>query len=142
MIYGIGIDLVRISRIDRLLSRWGNRFADRVFTAAEIVQCRARPRPAAAFALRFAAKEAFSKALGTGMRQGVAWRDIETVSLPGGRPSLRIHGRAGRLCSRQGVSAVHLSLSDEGAYGSAVVVLESNGARPPDDGSNAGPVTR
>ena len=134
MIRGIGIDLVRISRIDRLLRRWGDRFAARVFTATEILQCSARPRPAAAYALRFAAKEAFSKALGTGMRQGVAWRDIETVTLPGGRPDLRVHGEAGRLCTERGVSAFHVSLSDEGAYGSAVVVLEST-----DPGEARGP---
>ncbi|HDR16865.1 MAG TPA: holo-ACP synthase [Desulfobacteraceae bacterium] len=128
MIYGIGIDLVRISRMDRVIKRWGERFIGRVFTIAEVEECESRPKPAAAFALRFAAKEAFSKALGTGMRQGVAWRDIETISLPGGRPDLRVHGKAGRLCVELGISAAHLSLSDEGAYGSAMVVLESAGS--------------
>lgn len=129
MIYGIGIDLVRISRIDRVLKKWGDRFARRVFTISEIVECKSRPNPAAAFALRFAAKEAFSKAVGTGMKLGVAWRDIETISTPGGRPELRLHGEAGRLCFELGISSAHLSLSDEGAYGSAVVVLES-GSQP------------
>ncbi len=125
MIYGIGIDLVRIARIDRVLKKWGDRFVCRVFTISEVVECKSRPKPAAAFALRFAAKEAFSKAVGTGMRLGVAWRDIETISTPGGRPELRLHGKAGRLCLKLGISGVHLSLSDEGAYGSAMVVLES-----------------
>lgn len=125
MIYGIGIDLVRISRIDRVLKKWGDRFVRRVFTISEIVECKSRPDPAAAFALRFAAKEAFSKAVGTGMKLGVAWRDIETISTTGGRPELRLHGEAGRLCFKLGISSAHLSLSDEGAYGSAVVVLES-----------------
>jgi holo-[acyl-carrier protein] synthase len=125
MIYGIGIDLVQISRIERVLDKWGDRFAGRVFTTSEIAECKARPRPAAAFALRFAAKEAFSKALGTGIRQGVAWREIETVSLPGGRPDLQLNGEAGRLCLKLGITSVHISLSDEGAYGSAVVVLEA-----------------
>jgi holo-[acyl-carrier protein] synthase len=131
MIYGIGIDLVRISRMDRVLKKWGDRFSGRVFTTAEVAECKSRSRPAAAFALRFAAKEAFSKALGTGMRHGVAWLDIETISLPGGRPDLRLHGKAGRFCVERGISAVHLSLSDEGAYGSAVVVLESRAQREP-----------
>lgn len=129
MIYGIGTDLVRISRIKALLNRHGERFTGRVFTGDEISECSARPRPAAAFALRFAAKEAFSKALGTGMRQGVAWRDIETVSLPGGKPQLRVYGKAGRLCEEQGICAFHVSLSDEGDYGSAVVVLERDDPR-------------
>jgi holo-[acyl-carrier protein] synthase len=134
MIYGIGIDLIRISRIDRLLRRWRDRFTGKVFTAAEVVECSARPRPAAAFALRFAAKEAFSKALGTGVRQGVSWVDIETISMPGGRPCLRVHGKTGSLCSERKITAFHLSLSDEGEYGSAVVVLESGDSRQQTDG--------
>jgi len=125
MIYGVGIDLVSISRVERMLEKWGERFVDRVFTRSEIVHCNARPRPAAAYALRFAAKEAFSKALGTGIKRGLTLRDIETVSLPGGKPVLRIHGKAGRFCADAGISACHVSLSDEGAYGSAVVVLET-----------------
>ncbi len=139
MIYGIGTDLVRISRIEDLLRRYGERFTGRVFTGDEIIECSARPRPAAAFALRFAAKEAFSKALGTGMRQGVAWRDIETVSLPGGRPQLGVYGKAGRLCEERGISFFHVSLSDEGAYGSAVVVLEYGGPPGRNSFSDAGP---
>jgi holo-[acyl-carrier protein] synthase len=125
MIYGIGIDLVKISRIERVLKTWGERFVGRVFTVSEVIECQSRPKPASAFALRFAAKEAFSKALGTGMRRGVAWRDIETISTDGGKPELRLHGTAGRLCLELGIATAHVSLSDEGAYGSAMVVLES-----------------
>jgi holo-[acyl-carrier protein] synthase len=131
MIYGIGIDLIQISRMECMVKKWGDRFLDRVFTISEVTACKSRPKPAAAFALRFAAKEAFSKALGTGMRLGVAWRDIETISTRGGRPELRLHGEARRLCLKFGISAAHLSLSDERAYGSAMVVLESGSGEEP-----------
>ena len=124
MIYGIGVDIVRISRIDRMLRKWGDRFIERVYRPAEIRLCSGRPYPASAFALRFAAKEAFSKALGSGMRGGVRWRDIETVTHPSGKPDLRLHGACAELCRRKGIGGIHLSLSDEGDYGVATVVME------------------
>ena len=130
MIYGIGIDLVEISRMEQVMQRWGARFIRRVFTRNEAAFCSGRVFPASAFALRFAAKEAFSKAMGTGMRKGVRWRDIEVTSLPGGRPHLMLHGRSRALCREAKVSHVHLSLTDEGAYAAAVVVLERASGRP------------
>jgi len=124
MIFGIGIDLVKVSRIERVIRRWGDRFLRRVYTPEETETCSLRASPASAFALRFAAKEAFSKALGVGMRRGLKWRDIEVFNSATGKPGLRLHGASSEMCLKNGVTAIHLSLSDEGEYGAAVVVLE------------------
>jgi holo-[acyl-carrier protein] synthase len=124
MIYGTGIDLVSIQRMERVILTWGGRFINRVFTDKEARVCRRRPASHAAFALRFAAKEAFSKALGLGMRQGIRWRDIEVFNEPSGKPGLRLSGMAGDICREKGISGIHLSLSDDGDYGIATVVLE------------------
>jgi len=126
MIYGIGIDLVHIPRIETMLKRWGNRFVQRVFTPQEAELCFNKPHPPSSFALRFAAKEAFSKALGLGMRKGVRWKDIEVFHFPGGKPGLRLQGRSSDICREKKISRFHLSLSDEGAYGAAMVVLEES----------------
>jgi len=119
------VDLVQISRIRRVEDRWKERFRKRVFTEAEIRLCAARPRPAAAFAMRFAAKEAASKALGTGFRQGVAWRDIEVTHNEHGKPGLNLYGKAARVAHSLGVNRLHVSMSDDGAYAVAMVVLEA-----------------
>jgi holo-[acyl-carrier protein] synthase len=124
MIYGIGVDLVNIGRMERVIKKWGDRFIQKVFTPAEIEICRKRMSPAPAFSMRFAAKEAFSKAMGTGMKKGVRWRDIEVFHYPGGRPGLRLHGRASERCREENITGFHLSMSDEGEYGAAMVVLE------------------
>ncbi len=96
MILGIGNDLIDIRRIDRTLTRFGDRFLDRVFTQVERGKSERRADRAASYAKRFAAKEACSKALGTGFRRGVYWRDIGVVNLPSGRPTLRLAGGAAR----------------------------------------------
>jgi len=124
MIYGIGVDLVHIPRIAAVLERWGDRFMKRVFTPEEMDICLKRAFPPSAFALRFAAKEAFTKAMGLGMTQGMIWRDIEVVHDPKGKPGMKIHGRSGRACEERGVGKIHLSLSDEKEYAIAMVVLE------------------
>ncbi len=124
MIYGIGVDLVDIGRMDRAIKRWGDKFIRRVFTPGEIEICQGRSSPPAAFSLRFAAKEAFSKAMGLGMKKGIRWRDIEVFHYPGGRPGLNLHGRSFELCEEKKITGFHLSLSDEGEYGVAMVVLE------------------
>ncbi|OPX20526.1 MAG: hypothetical protein BZ151_03685 [Desulfobacca sp. 4484_104] len=125
MIYGIGVDLVKIARLAATVSRFGDRFLNRVFTPQEIAYCQARTRPENNLALRFAAKEAFSKALGVGLRRnGIRWRDVEVVPAPSGRPDLVIRGRAAELCQQVGIRGMFISLSDEGEYGVAVVVLE------------------
>jgi holo-[acyl-carrier protein] synthase len=124
MIYGIGIDMVEISRIEKALQCWGDRFLKRVFTQAEIKYCHRSVRAASRFALRFAAKEAFSKALGLGFRNGLGLQHIEVVRDPNGRPHLNLHRRAKDLCERHGIKNSFLSLSDNGLYAIAVVVLE------------------
>lgn len=127
MIYGIGVDLIHVVRIEQALKRFGERFIRRVFTPSEAELCLRRGSPASCFALRFAAKEAFSKAIGLGMRKGVRWRDIEVFHHPGGKPDLRLHGRSREVCDEVGVTLAHLSMSDDGGYGVATVVLERNG---------------
>lgn len=125
MIYGIGVDLVSIPRMEAVLKRWGERFIRRVFTEKEAETCFKRAHPASSFALRFAAKEAFSKALGLGMRRGLRWRDIEVFHFSGGKPGLRLQGRSLEICSEKKITRLHLSLSDEGQYGMATVILEN-----------------
>jgi len=124
MIYGIGIDLVNIKRMGRVINRWGTRFIDRIFTAQEIDYCVQGPKSVSSLALRFAAKEAFSKAIGLGMKKGIRWRDIEIVHKPSGRPDLNVTGKALSFCHQEGIKRWYVSLSDEGDYGIAVVVLE------------------
>ena len=126
MIYGIGVDIVSIGRIESVIKRWGDRFVGRVFTPDEAAICYDRAYPSSAFALRFAAKEAFSKALGSGMRKGLKWRDIEVFNSPSGKPSLRLHGTSFEICRERDITGIHLSLSDEGEYGIAMVVLDKH----------------
>ncbi len=124
MIYGIGVDLVNIARMERVLRRWEDRFVHRVFTPFEIESAQKRKHPASAFALRFAAKEAFSKAVGLGMRRGVRWRDIEVLNDSRGKPYLKLYGFCSELCQKEGIEGIHLSLSDEAGQAVAMVVLE------------------
>ncbi len=126
MIYGIGIDLVKTARLQAAIERYGERFLNRVFTPREIAYCQARTRGRdSAFALRFAAKEAFSKALGVGLRQnGIRWREVEVVPNPLGKPELAVTGHAADLCAAAHITAMHLSLTDENDQALAVVVLE------------------
>lgn len=123
MIRGLGLDLARVARVEAAWGRFGQRFLGRCFTAGEIAACLGRPRPAQALALRFAAKEAFAKATGLGMA-GLSWTDIEVISDARGKPGLALHGRARAWTAAQGVTSWHLSLSDDGDYAAAVVVLE------------------
>ena len=124
MIRGVGVDIVKVDRIEQAVERWGYRFLKRIFTAAEIERCQQRARPAQCLALRFAAKEAFVKALGLGMRKGLRWRDIEVVHDHLGKPELLLHNQAQRLLEAMEASRTWLSLSDERESALAVVVLE------------------
>ena len=125
MIFGIGVDLVKIPRIAAALERFGDRFKNRLYTPLEISVCEARGHSANCYALRFAAKEAFSKALGVGLRKnGIRWREVEVVPNALGKPELQVSGRAAELCAEAHITNMHLSLTDEGDYGAAVVVLE------------------
>jgi len=127
-IAGIGVDRVVISRIECSLERFGKRFEQRVYTAAEIAQARAKGNPGRRFAMLFAAKEAVSKALGTGFHQGVAPRHIETIHQPSGKPEVILHAGALSAASGQGVLHVHVSLSDDDGIAMAFAVAETPGS--------------
>jgi len=127
MVYGIGIDIVEIDRFERALARWGNRLCERIFTPRELSACGNRVRPGRHLAVRFAAKEAFLKAAGIGMFQGVAWREIEILNDSSGRPYLQISGKADRICQDRGINKMLLSMSHEANYGVANVLLEADG---------------
>lgn len=126
MIVGTGIDITEIPRIQHSMDRFGARFLDRVYTAGEQAYCLRKRNAAESLAARFAAKEAAAKALGTGISRGVTWREIEVVREPGGRPSLRFHGRAAERAERMGVRNAALSLTHSTATAMASVVLEDD----------------
>jgi holo-[acyl-carrier protein] synthase len=127
MILGIGSDLIDVRRIARTIERHGDRFLDRIFTETERVKAEGRARRAETYAKRFAAKEACSKALGTGFRRGVFWRDMGVINLPSGRPTMRLTGGAlARLAAitPAGCEArIDVTLTDEGPMAQALVVI-------------------
>jgi len=124
MIIGSGIDLAEIGRIQQSIDRYGRRFLDRIYTAAEQAYCMRKRKSAESFAGRFAAKEAGAKALGTGISHGVNWLEIEVVREPGGRPALEFHGRAAQIAARLGVAHAALSITHTADLAMASVVLE------------------
>jgi len=124
-VLGIGIDVCKVERIAESLQRFGERMERRLFTADELAYCRQHQDPLPHLAARFAAKEATSKALGTGIAGGIGWTQIEVVQ-PGGRvPTLRLSGAALERFTALGATKSHLSLSHDGGLGVACVVLES-----------------
>jgi holo-[acyl-carrier protein] synthase len=130
VIVGSGIDVIEIARVDRALARHGGRFAARVFTLHERAACEGFARAAPHFALRFAAKEALMKAVGTGWAHGVRWADIEVVgSAEGEAPALRLQGRVAEIAAAKGAVRLHLALSRSRTHALAVVLCEA--APPP-----------
>jgi len=129
MILGIGNDIIDIRRIERTIERYGERFLSRVFTSAERARSDGKPGRAASYAKRFAAKEACAKALGTGLRSGVYWRDMGVVNQRSGRPTMLLTGGAARqleLMTPSGyVPHVHVTLTDDFPIAEAVVVISS-----------------
>jgi holo-[acyl-carrier protein] synthase len=127
MILGLGNDIVDIERIERTIARFGDRFLERVFTETERRKSDRRKERAASYAKRFAAKEACSKALGTGFRQGVFWRDMGVINLPSGRPTLLLTGGAAEQLKRitpPGYTArIDLSLTDDYPLAQAIVII-------------------
>ncbi len=129
MIIGIGSDIIDIRRIERTLARYGERFLDRVFTPVERERSDGRANRAASYAKRFAAKEACSKALGTGFRRGVFWRDLGVVNLPSGKPTMRLTGGAARRLAEitpRGMSAqIDITLTDDYPQAQAIVIISA-----------------
>jgi holo-[acyl-carrier protein] synthase len=129
VILGVGSDLVDMRRIEHTLERFGERFTTRVFTAAERARAQRRPDPAATYAKRYAAKEACAKALGTGFRQGVYWRDIGVLNAPSGQPMLVLAGgaaaRLAALTPAGMVARLDLSLTDEPPLSQATVIISA-----------------
>ncbi|MBI3803194.1 MAG: holo-ACP synthase [Nitrospirae bacterium] len=120
---GIGVDLVKISRIQEISARWGDRFLDRVFTPAEQAYCLRRKFPPVHLSARFAVKEAILKALGTGLRMGTRWKEIETINNPAGKPEVRMSGRTRELADAQQVEEVFASITHDHDYSIAQVIL-------------------
>lgn len=124
MIYGIGIDLIEIERMQRAITRTGARLIERLYTDVEQAYCGTQSSSYACYAARFAAKEAFLKALGTGLRQHMRWRDMEVWRDDLGKPSLRLYGYLHERCSAADIRHIHLSLSHSATCAIAQVILE------------------
>lgn len=128
MILGIGTDMIEISRIERSIEQFGERFLDRVFTPGEIAYCQQKKKHAGeSFAARFAAKEAGAKALGTGISRGITWKEIEVRRKPGGPPTLHLAGRALKRADQLGIARISLSLTHGRDLAMAVVIAEGLG---------------
>lgn len=124
MIYGIGVDIVEVVRIRRAHERWGLRFAEKILSPVELEQYAKSKRPVRFLAMRFAAKEAASKAFGTGFKQGVSPRQIEVQHNKAGKPSLIFRDNVAALAKREGISGSFVSMADETEYAIAYAVLE------------------
>ena len=132
MILGIGNDIIDIRRVEKSIERWGERFLGRVFTEVERAKSDRRAQRAASYAKRFAAKEACSKALGTGLRAGVFWRDMGVVNLPSGKPTLKLTGgalkRLQAITPPGMVAQIDLTITDDFPHAQAIVVISANPA--------------
>jgi holo-[acyl-carrier protein] synthase len=124
MIYGVGTDLIEIPRIARALERFGERFARRILCEPELRRFRAHKQPVAYLAKRFAAKEAFTKALGTGIHAPANWHGVWVVNLKSGKPEFAYSDELKRLLEKRGIGMSHLSLTDEKGMAAATVILE------------------
>ena len=124
MIVGTGVDITEVTRVREALERFGDRFLRRVFTPAEVEYCASKRNNAERLAARFSAKEAALKALGTGLRHGITWRDVEVRRQPGGRPTVAFSGVAAKFAVRLGVKHISLSLSHTAEQAIAMVILE------------------
>ncbi len=129
MIIGIGNDMIDIRRIEKTIERYGDRFLDRVFTETERLKSERRVNRAASYAKRFAAKEACAKALGTGLSDGVFWRDMGVVNLPSGQPAMTLTGGAAErlqsLVPQNHVAQIHLTITDDHPLAQAFVIISA-----------------
>jgi len=124
VIYGVGTDLIEIKRVERVLKRFGDRFARRILCEPELKRFRAHKQPVAYLAKRFAAKEAFAKALGTGIHAPANWHGVWVVNLKSGKPQLEFSDELQKLLRQRQIRRSHLSLTDEREMASATVILE------------------
>ena len=122
-ILGVGMDIVETKRIADSMERFGDRFLNRIFSEGEVAYARSMKQPQLHLAARFAAKEAISKAFGTGIGHVMGWRDLEIVREPSGAPRVVLHGKAEAFAKERGVQAVHISLSHTAEYGAASAVV-------------------
>ena len=129
MIIGLGSDIIDIRRIERTLERYGRRFIDRVYTPIEQRKSEGRAQRAASYDKRFAAKEACAKALGTGFRNGVFWRDMGVVNLPSGKPTMRLTGgaaeRLAAITPPGMVAQIDLTITDDHPQAQAIVIISA-----------------
>ena len=129
MIIGIGSDLIDIRRVEKSLERFGERFTNRCFTEIERQKSDRRKNRAASYAKRFAAKEACSKALGTGLAQGVFWKDMGVVNLPGGKPTMKLTGGAAarreKMLPAGHEARIHITITDDFPLAQAFVIIEA-----------------
>ena len=129
MILGLGLDTLDIRRIEKTLERFGTRFTQRIFTETERKKADRRAQRAATYAKRFAAKEACSKALGTGFRRGVFWRDLQVVNLPSGKPTMHLTGgaamRLAEMVPEGMVAKVDLTMTDDPPLAQAIVIISA-----------------
>ena len=128
-IFGIGTDIVNIKRIDNSLKKYGSHFKNRIFSKKEIIYCEKRKNSSAFYAKRFAAKEAFSKALGTGIKKGIYFKNIEITNDDLGKPSIKLNGATAAFLKKKLKKKkyyVHLSLSDDRPWAQATVIISHN----------------
>lgn len=124
MIHGIGTDFVEVSRLEKILQRWGDRFIGKVYSQNEINYCQNKAFPAMHYAARFAAKESFLKSLGIGLGMGVKLKEIEVINNPQGYPVLKIHEKIKDNLDKLGITAIHISITHTREHAHAIVILE------------------
>ncbi len=124
MIYGTGVDLIAVARIGNSLAKYPDRFETRIFTQQEIGYCRSQADPVKHFAARFAVKEAVMKCLGTGMEQGIGFKEIEVVNETSGKPNAQLSGKAKERFEQLGLAALHVSISHDDHYAIAQAIAE------------------
>src|SRR6266542_5656111 len=127
MILGTGIDIIEVARIQAAYEKFGERFLQRILKPAEIAYCLGHKRPAPFLAARFAAKEAISKAFGTGIGKQLTWQDMEIARKTSGEPYVLLHGRGAELLQQCGGTRIHVSLSHTQVHATAVAILEREG---------------
>lgn len=124
MIYGIGIDIIEVSRVEKQVARSDERFARRIFTQREIAYCEKKRFKAQNYAARFAAKEAFLKALGTGLSAGLTWKEVEVMNDEKGKPCIEVSGKVKEFIERTGITGIQVSLAHLKDTAVAVVIIE------------------